>query len=73
MEKKEKKDLAFNISVDNLLNFTTDLRTVLLELEILRKENKRLKEIIEENDEFMKKIINTQKQSIADTISTLLR
>lgn len=41
---QDEKDLALNISVDNLLSFTTDLQTVLLELETLRKENKRLKE-----------------------------
>ena len=43
---KDEKDLALNISVDKLFNFTTDLQTVLLELETLRIENKRLKEII---------------------------
>lgn len=69
---KDEKDLALNISVDKLFSFTTDLQTVLLELESLRKENKRLKEIIEKNDEFMKNILEIQKQGIADTISTFI-
>ena len=61
-----------NISVDNLFSFTTDIQTVLLELETLRNENKRLKEIIKVHDEFMEKVIKTQKQGIADTISTFI-
>lgn len=69
---KDDKDLALNISVDNLFRFTTDIQTVLLELETLRNENKRLKEIIKVHDEFMENVIKTQKQGIADTISTFI-
>jgi hypothetical protein len=69
---KDDKDLALNISVDNLFRFTTDIQTVLLELETLRNENKRLKEIIKLHDEFMENVIKTQKQDIADTISTFI-
>ena len=69
---KDEKDLALNISVDKLFNFTTDLQTVLLELETLRIENKRLKEIIKKNDEFMENVIKIEKQGIADTISTFI-
>ncbi len=69
---QDEKDLALNISVDKLFNFTTDLQTVLLELETLRIENKRLKEIIKKNDEFMENVIKIEKQGIADTISTFI-